>query len=129
MAASENSALRFNKRLMGTLFAICAVVFVIGLIVLPFATAIRLIGLAAIVAVPYLIALLKLDSSRHGPIAVLIVIMPGIALVPRIAGETNRLLNIVFYCMTVSLIALPLLFFIRQRWPNVAKRAEPSVQA
>jgi hypothetical protein len=29
----------------------------------------------------------------------------------------------------VSLIALPLLFLIRRRWPIVAKRAEPSAPA
>jgi hypothetical protein len=130
MAASENPVLRFNRWLLGILFAICAVIFVIGLIVLPFATAIRLIGLAAIVAIPYLFVLVRLAGGGNAAIpGVMIVLIPGFGFVPYIAGEANRLPGTGLYSVTVFLIALPVLFLIRRRWPNLGKRTEPSVQA
>ena len=125
MADPENTTLLNHRRGLQLILAICGMLFVAGLIVLPFRTAIRLIGLGAIVAIPYGISLAKLDA-RHGPAPIFIVLIPGLMFVREIGDKSHDFLKIMLYSAATMLIAIPVMKLVRRIWPNASKGSETS---
>jgi hypothetical protein len=128
MATATSASIRFLKFLQVLALVIGAIFFLTGLVILPVGTALRLIGLGVIVAIPYAAALV-VGSAQWRSTAVFIVLVPSFSIVPWV-GSDDRYIKMFFFMGVVLLVAFPLIIVFRRVRPKARKAVENlSVQA